>query len=141
MLSNFEKITIYRCKICNLDCETIEHAKFHFETTKEINELNFEGYKKGQIIRVKHKDNKQYTLCKIEDFEYSNFDHELRIFVDRYCENRDLDQYSRNDIDLNTSMQCSSKEILKKEDISNYSIFEFDHDSCCEQLTEEMVDD
>lgn len=134
MENHYVKIEKFKCKYCDEEFTSEFDVKDHIEFAKHCNkgfvcEL-IPDYLK--VIRVKHAHQKTYSLARVEGFYYDSY-HRVKIYLDRWCYNRDSDHFSENE----SHRQCSIDEILSQKELGSY-IFQQVEDFPS-KLTEDMV--
>jgi hypothetical protein len=132
-VTDYIKIEKFQCRYCEEEFTSECDAKDHIEFAKHCNDgLVCETIPNHlKVIRVKHAHQKTYSLAKVEGFSHDSY-HRVKIYLDRWCYNRDSDHFPVNE----TSDQCSASEIVSKSELHEYSFSQIGYDS---QLTEEMV--
>ncbi len=135
MSEHFIKIEKFQCKYCDEEFTSECDVNDHIEYAKHYNNgLVCEIIPNHlKVIRVKRVHDKEYTIAKVEGFGYDTY-HHVKIYLDRWCYNRDSDHFPENE----TSCQCSIREILSKDQLHEYSLSQSGL-FYTTQLTEDMV--
>lgn len=134
-MTDYIKIEKFQCKYCSEEFKYEDDVKDHIEFAKHCNNgLVCEPIPRlFKVIRVKHAYQKTYSLARVEGFSYDSY-HRVKIYLDRWCYNRDSDHFPENE----TSNQCSTREIVSSKELHEY-ILDQVVPSVYDLLTEDMV--
>jgi hypothetical protein len=134
-MTDYVKIEKFQCEYCYEEFTSEVDAKDHIVFAKHCNNgLVCEPIPNHlKVIRVKHAHHKTYSLARVEGFSHDSY-HKVKIYLDRWCHNRDSDHFPENE----TSYQCSTSEILSPKELHEYTLDQM-MPSVYDLLTEEMV--
>ena len=123
MQEYIQEITKYACTICAEEFSSRKDIEQHLKCASEYNdglikEKIPDNFEIGSFIKVKHRWQKTYTMAKIVSFAHDSMLHQLVIYLDRFCHNRDSDCFPQYD----THCQCSTLEILSEEELPEYTL-------------------
>lgn len=133
-MTDYVKIEKFKCKYCDEEFISESDIKVHIEYAKRChNGLVCESIPDYlKVVRVKHAHQKTYSLARVEGFFHDPY-HKVKIYLDRWCYNRDSDHFSEHE----THRQCSVNEILSQKELDEYNLQQVeDYPS---KLTEDMI--
>ena len=133
-MTDYVKIEKFKCKYCDEEFTSEFDMKDHIEFARHCNNgflcESIPDYLK--VVRVKHAHQKTYSLAEVVGFSYNSY-HKVKIYLDRWCYNRDSDCFPDNDM----STQCSLSEIVSAKDLKEYTLDQVA--GYGSKLTEDMV--